>query len=91
MNKHQIVRAWKDRSFRSTLSASQRTQLPAHPSGGTFNELDEAELQRVVGAADKASCYWTGLPVTSCGHVCTATTECPVLSICCRDEEIQQA
>ncbi|MFO7296479.1 MAG: plantaricin C family lantibiotic [Clostridia bacterium] len=47
-------------------------------------ELDAAELQGVVGgntANSYCNCYSDG---GSCGRVCTATTECPVMTwVCC--------
>ncbi len=50
MTTQQIIRAWKDPAFRSDLTDAKLDVLPAHPSGGNFKELDEAERQRVVGA-----------------------------------------
>ncbi len=82
MTTQQIIRAWKDPSFRSDLTDAELDVLPAHPSGGNFKELDEAELQRVVGAKELPSCWFMTEPTTSCGHICTFTTECPVWSVC---------
>ena len=33
MSTLQVVRAWKDQSYRNSLSADQLAKLPAHPSG----------------------------------------------------------
>jgi mersacidin/lichenicidin family type 2 lantibiotic len=33
MSTLQVVRAWKDQSYRNSLSAEQLAELPAHPSG----------------------------------------------------------
>jgi mersacidin/lichenicidin family type 2 lantibiotic len=33
MSTDQIIRAWKDENYRSTLSDYQRAQLPPHPAG----------------------------------------------------------
>ena len=33
MSTLQIVRAWKDESYRNSLTQAQRDQLPAHPAG----------------------------------------------------------
>lgn len=73
MTKDMIVRAWKDPSFRASLSAEQLAQLPANPSGVTMNELAESELREVVGGlyqSPSISHY------ASCGYICTFTTEC---------------
>lgn len=42
-----IVRAWKDRTYRENLSAEQRDCLPANPVGDL--ELSEADLASVYG------------------------------------------
>ncbi|HEY0606441.1 MAG TPA: mersacidin/lichenicidin family type 2 lantibiotic [Herpetosiphonaceae bacterium] len=33
MSNVEIIRAWKDEEFRSSLSAAQLAMLPAHPAG----------------------------------------------------------
>ena len=43
--KFDIVRAWKDESYRQSLSNEQRTMLPANPVG----ELSEAEMEMICG------------------------------------------
>lgn len=45
MEKDQIVRAWKDASYRSQASETHGASLPDHPSGRT--ELDELDLDNV--------------------------------------------
>ena len=36
-----IIRAWKDPDYRSSLTAEQRARLPAHPSGAIeFQDSD---------------------------------------------------
>jgi mersacidin/lichenicidin family type 2 lantibiotic len=39
----EIVKAWKDEEYRDTLTAEQRSQLPAHPSG--VIEFGQAQLE----------------------------------------------
>ncbi|WP_257458672.1 mersacidin/lichenicidin family type 2 lantibiotic [Archangium lipolyticum] len=51
MKKEMIVRAWKDPSFRASLSAEERASLPESPSGAPLSELDETELGRIIGGA----------------------------------------
>jgi mersacidin/lichenicidin family type 2 lantibiotic len=46
--KFDIVRAWKDQTYRENLSTEQRTQVPANPAGEI--ELSEADLAAVYGA-----------------------------------------
>jgi mersacidin/lichenicidin family type 2 lantibiotic len=43
--KFDIARAWKDESYRQTLSEEQLSMLPANPAG----EMSEAELASVCG------------------------------------------
>jgi mersacidin/lichenicidin family type 2 lantibiotic len=42
MTPSDIIRAWKDPSYRAGLSATQRAQLPTHPAGAI--ELPEPAL-----------------------------------------------
>jgi mersacidin/lichenicidin family type 2 lantibiotic len=54
-----IIRALKDARFRSTLTAEERAQLPAHPAG--MIDLTPAQLEAVAGARPIAS------GTTTCG------------------------
>jgi len=49
MNKEQIVQAWKDPSYRTQLSAEERTSLPESPSGKPLTDLEETDLEGVAG------------------------------------------
>jgi mersacidin/lichenicidin family type 2 lantibiotic len=65
MAKKQIIQAWKDVEYRSSLSDAERSALPDHPSG--LIELGEAELERAAGGS-----VW---PATFCCSVaCTPGT-----------------
>jgi mersacidin/lichenicidin family type 2 lantibiotic len=44
-----IIRAWKDEEYRSSLSDAERILLPDHPAG--LIELTKAELDKVTGGA----------------------------------------
>jgi mersacidin/lichenicidin family type 2 lantibiotic len=46
--KFDIVRAWKDESYRNSLSSEEQALLPANPAGEL--ELSESELEEVTGA-----------------------------------------
>lgn len=50
-----ITRAWKDTSYRNTLSEAQLASIPAHPSG--VAELSEAELMNAAGGATPLIAY----------------------------------
>jgi mersacidin/lichenicidin family type 2 lantibiotic len=43
-----VVRAWKDATYRASLSAEEQALLPASPAGEF--ELSEADLEAVQGA-----------------------------------------
>jgi mersacidin/lichenicidin family type 2 lantibiotic len=45
----EIIRAWKDKNFRDSLSEEQRAQLPANPAG--LVEIEDAQLVQVAGGA----------------------------------------
>ncbi len=49
MNKQDIIRAWKDKAYRQSLSREQQTALPEHPAGEI--ELVEEDLHAVHAAA----------------------------------------
>lgn len=73
MNNLDIVRAWKDKTYRQSLSAEQQAGLPEHPVGEI--ELSERELQEARGAATAVLCaHGTALPYTyyliaGCGNI----------------------
>lgn len=46
-----IIRAWKDKAYRNTLSDAELALLPAHPAGLT--ELTDSDLAVVVGGKKK--------------------------------------
>lgn len=43
-NKIDVIRAWKDQSYRNSLSKEQLAQLPANPAGN----LVEEEMSMVI-------------------------------------------
>ena len=48
-----IIRGWKDREFRLSLTEEERAQLPENPAG--LLELDDKDLAQVVGGRKKGS------------------------------------
>ncbi len=62
-----IVRAWKDASYRQSLSFEQQALLPENPVGEF--ELTEAELEAVSGGVQGVSlvrCQFTGGDHSQC-------------------------
>ena len=75
-----VVRAWKDPVYRFSLSDEEKKELPDNPAGESWNELGDEDLDDAAGGAAPT----VPTIIESGGHVCTATTECPILSICCQ-------
>jgi mersacidin/lichenicidin family type 2 lantibiotic len=65
MSTRNIVRAWKDRAYRNSLSDAERAALPPNPAGSI--ELSDADLGKVAG----------GLPTTTLSKACTLTERTP--------------
>ncbi|MCC5669527.1 mersacidin/lichenicidin family type 2 lantibiotic [Nostoc sp. CHAB 5784] len=47
MSQQDIIRAWKDRGYRESLSEEQRSQLPENPAG--IAELSDEVLETIAG------------------------------------------
>jgi len=54
MSHKDVVRAWKDKKYRLSLSEAERAQLPPHPAGAV--ELTNADLGVVSGSALSQFC-----------------------------------
>jgi len=74
MTKLEIIRAWKDEEYVSSLTSAEQGLLPQNPAG--LVELPDDELRVAVGAKDFiGSCYSCLLTV---GCDMTAITVSPV-------------
>jgi mersacidin/lichenicidin family type 2 lantibiotic len=79
MSHEQIVRAWRDHEYWSSLGEAERAQVPDNPVGVV--ELMDAELAKVTGAC---TCYCTC--EFTCGDSCYGSCDCTVYSgdpYCC--------
>ncbi|MBD2340312.1 mersacidin/lichenicidin family type 2 lantibiotic [Calothrix sp. FACHB-156] len=47
MSQQDIIRAWKDREYRESLSDEQRSNLPENPAG--IAELSDEVLETIAG------------------------------------------
>jgi mersacidin/lichenicidin family type 2 lantibiotic len=47
MSKSKVIRAWKDPSYRNSLSQAEREAIPANPAG--MIEISDADLGKVAG------------------------------------------
>ena len=75
-----IIQAWKDSSYRESLSEEQLAQLPENPVGDV---LSEEELQAVAGGLvntcmtdDAGVCSCSGEPICVDTNWCTKI-QCP--------------
>ena len=50
MSKLDVIRAWKDAEYRSSLTDSQRAKLPDNPAGAL--DLSDLDLDSVAGGTD---------------------------------------
>jgi mersacidin/lichenicidin family type 2 lantibiotic len=58
LNAEQIIRAWKDESYRMSLSAAERASLPENPAG--LVEIGDAQLEEIAGGAKPTVlCTWS--------------------------------
>jgi len=75
-----IIRAWKDSSYRESLSAEQLAQLPTNPVGDV---LSEEELRAVTGG-EKNTCITDGDDVCSCSgfRLCIDSSDCTKAGLC---------
>jgi mersacidin/lichenicidin family type 2 lantibiotic len=64
--KFDIARAWKDESYRNSLSSEEQALLPANPAGEL--ELSESELEAVTGAGDKGGQTLVSFSVLLCAQ-----------------------
>jgi mersacidin/lichenicidin family type 2 lantibiotic len=62
--KFDIARAWKDESYRNSLSSEEQALLPANPAGEL--ELSESELEAVTGAGKKGGETLESFAVVAC-------------------------
>ncbi len=74
MSLKDIIRAWKDSSYRESLSEEQLAQLPSNPIGEV---LSEEELHLVTGGM-RGTCDTDGNEVCSCSGspACVDTRLC---------------
>src|SRR5205809_1106476 len=73
MNRLDIVRAWKDEEYRSSLSDAERAALPENPAG--MVEMHDAQLEGAAGGMQPAGIHTNRL---FCGP---RTALCPRRSV----------
>lgn len=58
MSQKNIIRAWKDEDYRSTLSEAELAALPANPAG--LVEVSDDDLNAMTGGTYTTYCtYWS--------------------------------
>lgn len=73
-----VVSAWKDSSYRASLTPEELAALPPNPAGASWADADIDQVIQQVGADSDANAA-----PESGGYICTITTECPILTIIC--------
>jgi mersacidin/lichenicidin family type 2 lantibiotic len=58
MSYDNIIRAWKDASFRDSLSEDERSLLPEHPAG--LLQLSDNQLSAVAAGGTSPICTYGG-------------------------------
>jgi mersacidin/lichenicidin family type 2 lantibiotic len=72
-----IVRAWKDATYRASLSVKEQAQLPANPAGAV--ELSDSELDLVYGAGGgNENSNVNNVRVDTSGVLCLHTVQVPI-------------
>jgi mersacidin/lichenicidin family type 2 lantibiotic len=56
MSKLDVIRAWKDAEYRSSLTDNQRASLPENPAGAL--DLSDLDLNSVAGGTDVTAPVW---------------------------------
>jgi mersacidin/lichenicidin family type 2 lantibiotic len=71
MSQKDIIRAWKDEEFRSSLSHQERALLPTHPAG--LIELTDEAINdlKANGGIQAYSCFFTSCNATQAAIVDT--------------------
>jgi mersacidin/lichenicidin family type 2 lantibiotic len=68
MSTQNIIRAWKDESYRSSLSGAELAALPANPAGrSAFSGQDRTRSESVFPTFLCCSAYCTGHPCAISG------------------------
>jgi mersacidin/lichenicidin family type 2 lantibiotic len=80
MSKLDVIRAWKDAEYRSSLTDSQRRALPDNPAGAL--DLSDLDLDSVAGGTNPTppifgSYVWLGCP-TGDYFPCPSQFFCPL-------------
>jgi mersacidin/lichenicidin family type 2 lantibiotic len=68
-----VVRAWKDAAYRSSLSEADLAELPQNPAGTFDLDLSEAELNLIAGGEEAGiELGIISIPKTFPAWICTA-------------------
>ncbi len=66
VSKETILKAWKDESFRNSLSDDVRNAIPARPTAQDGTALTDEQLEAAAGGTTPACAAW-GLGVAAVG------------------------
>lgn len=71
-----VVRAWKDEEYRSSLTEAQRAQLPENPAG--LIDLTDEAINEVVGGWPRWGRYLTLTAECGCPRTLTGGCRCRI-------------
>ena len=74
--KFDVIRAWKDQTYRQTLNDEQKDALPEHPAGNL--ELSDDELEAVFGGG-----HGIGVAATSAAAVAARSSSILSYALIC--------
>jgi mersacidin/lichenicidin family type 2 lantibiotic len=73
MSKDNMIRAWKDPEYRSSLNAQECALLPANPAG----TIDHAKLAEVAGGSVPELSLFDPCTYRFCTLLCSWAIDCP--------------
>lgn len=76
-----IIRAWKDETFRSSLSDAERANLPENPAGVV--DLSDAQLEAVAGGKDHPIVDKVKTLTKDSSTICQITKSCSEITKGC--------
>ena len=80
MSKIDIIRAWKDESYRSSLGEAERALLPENPAGPV--ELGDEELMGAGGASTGTALSRAELTYSGSFCLCNSKSVCTLCHWC---------
>jgi mersacidin/lichenicidin family type 2 lantibiotic len=88
MSKRNIIRAWKDSSYRNTLSEAERAALPPNPAGAI--EIPDEDLGKIAAGSWRTIGCDPDYGTIACPSLNCATKWCTISGPDCRPPYLPQ-